>query len=217
MAKILHAYADHGVESEALSVYGDVIRISINAKENNYSSAITADATNPPFDDSTEFDIGLFHPPCTKWSDMPSANKDDDAKNLIADARRVAKEYCDEYIIENKPRAPLKNPTVLNGKMFSLPIKYERAFETSFDVGETPDEQNIDTEVSPYFYSDRSRKWWASVKGYADDYGKQHMAKNCVPAPYIHHLMRSYLRSTNERDKDLARSSHSDPTPRRLQ
>lgn len=213
---ILHAFADRGVESQALSNYGTVTRVSIAPRPNDYSSVIQADVQKLPFDNSVTFDLGVFHPPCTKWSDMPSTDYEN-AENLIPAAREAAQKYCEEYIIENKPKAPLQNPTVLSGKTFGLPIKYDRGFETSFGVPEPPEPADIETEISPYFFSDRSRMWWASVKGYTVDFPKQHLAKNSVPKPYMDFLMQAYLRSTNRRDADYARSSHNDTEPLRLQ
>jgi len=117
--KILHCFADHGTEAEALGRYGDVIRVGIEPRDTNTSTPIKADAHALPFEDET-FDLGLFHPPCTRWSDMPDANKAGDAPNLIPLAREIAAEHCDEWIIENKPQAPLEEPTILTGKMFGL-------------------------------------------------------------------------------------------------
>lgn len=214
---ILHAFADRGVESQALSKYGNVTRVSIDPRENDFSKTIQADISDMPLDDSASFDIGLFHPPCTKFSTMTSISGDADShENLIPVARTAAEKYCDEYIIENKPNAPLLNPTILTGKMFGLPIAYRRGFETSFDVSNTPNESDIETEVSPYFYSDRSRMWWCSVKGCSYDFPKQHVAKNALPADYVDFLMRAYLRNTNSRDADLSRSKHKDEQPHRL-
>jgi len=191
---ILHCFADHGTEAEALSCYGDVVRVGIDARDTNTSTAIKADAQSLPFDGET-FELGLFHPPCTRWSDMPDANKNGDAPNLIPLARQVAERHCTDWIIENKPQAPLEEPTILNGKMFGLPIAYERAFETSFDVEQPPRQAFLpDTVARPFFYSEHSREWWASVKGLnAESYSKSAIAKNACPSPYIHHLMRAYL------------------------
>jgi len=214
--RILHCFADHGTEAEALGAYGDVVRIGLNARDTNDSHPITAHAHALPFDESAQFDLGLFHPPCTKWSDMPDANKNGDAPDLIPLAREIAEAHCDHWVIENKPRAPLEDPTVLTGKMFGLPIVYERAFETSFEVTGIPEPREIDTEISPYFYSDRSKQWWAAAKGYGTQYPKGHLAKNCVPRPYVELLVRNFLEQHNRRDADYARSTHSDPDPHRL-
>jgi len=216
--RILHVFADKGVESEALSSYGDVVRIGLNAVPNASSQGIKADANLLPIKPGVTFDLGVFHPPCGHWADLTSISGDpDDWPDLIPLAREIAERHCEHYIIENKPRAPLEDPTLLTGKMFGLPIKYERAFETSFPVNRVPVEQSqLGTECSPYWYSDRSKAWWAGVKGYSTDYPKQHLAKNSVPAAYIHHLMRQFLNATNARDADYARSTHSDEVPRRI-
>lgn len=189
---ILHCFADEGVESECLSDYGTVYRVGINPTDRNQSQPIQANAKQLPFDDVT-FDLGLFHPPCTLWSDIGDANKHNDAENLIPLAREIAHEYCNDWIIENKPRAPLHDPTVLNGGMFGLPIKYERAFETSFRVKQPPQQRTFGgVETSPYFDSENSREWWASVKGYTPRYQKGHLSRNAVPRPALQYLLRHY-------------------------
>jgi hypothetical protein len=127
--KILHCFADRGAENPCLSRYGTVVRVGIDVEKNDYSMAIKADAVDLPFKDSTTFNLGVFHPPCTKWSDMPGSDKES-AENLIPLARDIAHKHCKHWIIENKPGAPLNDPTFLTGHMFNLPIEWERAFET---------------------------------------------------------------------------------------
>lgn len=204
--RILHVFADRGVEAEALCTYGDVVRIGWNARDTNDSIPIKADARALPISPDVVFDLVVLHPPCTKWSDMTSISGDpDEHPDLIPLAREIGRKYGKEYIIENKPKAPLEAPeggdhTVLDGRMFGLPIVYKRAFETSFPLDNQPFQQPLQNECSPYFYSDRTRAWWASVKGYSGPYTKTALAKNSIPAPYVHYLMRSFLRHTNERD-----------------
>lgn len=193
--RILHCFADHGTEAEILGNFGDVVRVGLDARDTNGSQPITADARHLPFRDDVRFDFGLFHPPCTRWSDMPDANKNGDAPNLIPVAREIADNHCDYWVIENKPRAPLEDPTVLDGKMFGLPIQYERAFEANFELEQPPRQSYIaPTESSSYFYSEKSRAWWASVKGIdADAYTKHALCKNSLPAAYVQHIVRSAL------------------------
>lgn len=208
---ILHCFADYGVESEVLSWYGDVVRVGIDPHDTNESEPIKADANileegkdwDIPFKDDATFDLGVFHPVCSKWASTTSISGDpDDHTNMIPSARSIADRYCDHYIIENVPRAPLDDPTVLDGRMFGLPIKYERAFETNFDVPQPPRYQrfwgkggeNDTAETSSFFFTERSRKWWASVKNVPpQNYPKQHLAKNVIPASYIHHVCRAWL------------------------
>lgn len=197
--RIGHFFADHGVESEALSAYGNVHRFTIDPRSNTFVTNTTQIdlMENTP---EITLDLGVFHPKCTKWSDMPDVNPDDH-ENQIPRAREIARTVSDDYIIENKPRAPLENPVLLTGRMFGLPIAYERAFETSFEVEHPPNQQTFGGKtVTPYFYSDRTTEWWKSVKGYTGPYPKQHLAKNTIPAAYIHFLLRSWLESLETRD-----------------
>ena len=198
---ILHCFADYGVESEALACYGNVVRVGIDAKDTNESIPIKADAYNVPISDDVTFDLGVFHPICKRWAELTSlSGNPDDHPNQIPQAREIAQQYCDHYVIENKPNAPLKDPVYLDGKMFGLPIDNERAFETSFPVTQPPRQKRFShggtkVETSPYFFSERSRRWWGSVKGYRESrYPKEHLAKNSIPAPYIHHICRDWLR-----------------------
>jgi len=125
----------------------------------------------------------------------------DDHENQIPQARQVARLVADDYVIENRPRDNLRKPTVLNGRMFGLPIKYERAFESSFPIRRPPRERQLgEKTVSPYFLSDRSAEWWRVVKGYSGDYPKEHLAKNALPAVYVEQLARSWLEARMERD-----------------
>lgn len=191
--KILHAFADEGVESEALSEFGTVIRVGLDPTDKNGSEPIKADATALPIKDGVRFDLGLFHPPCTKWSDMPSADTEN-APNLIPQARQIGRELCDHYIIENKPRAPLIDQTNLNGRMFGLQVEYERAFETTFPVETPPDQTRLgNAKGQPFFDSEHSKEWWAAAKGYPPKYAKGHLSRNCLPRQYVYHLLQSWV------------------------
>ncbi len=204
--RILHCFADTGVEAEPLGAYGDVVRIGLEPRDSNDSQPIQADATALPIASDATFDLGLFHPPCTRWSDMPSADVDG-APNLIPAARDIAERHCDHWIIENKPRAPLRDPVRLKGDMFGLPIEYERAFETSFHAEQPTIHMTLGTECSTYYYADRSAEWWHSVKGVSGDYPKQRLAKSGTPAPYIHYLARAWLRATVDRKRARSTSA----------
>lgn len=193
---IYHIFADRGIESEALVGYGRVVRVGLDPSDENDSEPVQADAHALPLRETA--DLAILHPPCTRWSDMTSISGDpDDHPNLIPLARSLGRQYADDYVIENKPTAPLREPTRLDGRMFGLPLAYERAFEASFEIPTRPFQPSLTNECSPYFYSDRSRSWWGGVKGYrADRYTKTALAKNCVPAAYIHHIMRAWLAAT---------------------
>lgn len=197
---ILHCFADRGAENPCLSRYGDIYRVGLDPTSNEYSHAIQADAKALPIGPSATFDLGVFHPPCTKWTDMPGADTDN-APNLIPLSRDVAFEHCDHWIIENKPGAPLNDPVFLDGHMFNLPIEWERAFETSFHVEQPPLQQRL-AETSPFFYSNRSHEWWAAVKGSDVSFPKEHLAKNTIPAPYLDYLMQYWAKADDSVNRE---------------
>lgn len=202
--RILHVFADRGVEAEVLTAYGEVVRIGWEARDTNQSQPVRADARHLPIQPGVEFDLVVLHPPCTRWSDMTSISGDpEEHPNLIPLAREIGEQYGAEYIIENKPKAPLNDPVRLDARMFGIPLAYERAFETSFEVDDPPKKRSdVENECSPYFYSDRSREWWASTKGYSGPYTKTALAKNAVPAACMRWLMQQYLAATNHADRD---------------
>lgn len=231
---ILHCFADYGVESEILEWYGDVIRVGINAIDTNLSEPIKADAHivdenkhwDIPFKENVTFDLGVFHPVCSKWASTTSiSGEPDDHVDMIPSARAIAERYCRHYVIENVSQAPLVEPVVLNGRMFGLPIKYERAFETNFEVTQPPryrrywgiDGANETAETSSFFFTERSRNWWASVKTIPPrDYPKQHLAKNTIPGSYIHHVCRAWLaQAEDEIDIDYSDYDRKMKTERR--
>lgn len=197
---IAHLFADHGTEAEALSTYGDVFRFTLEPRPSPF------DVEAWPMDlvesmPGGGYDLAVLHPPCTRWSDMPGVDPNDHP-DLIDRAREIGETIADEWIIENKPKAwddrPESPSVVLDGRMFGLPIKYERAFEASFPVEQPVRNARLgeSAETSPFFYSERSPSWWSSVKGLRGDYPKEHVAKNALPMAYVDHLARSWLAAT---------------------
>jgi hypothetical protein len=213
---IYHIFADRGVESEALAGYGRVVRVGLDPTDENASEPIRADANTLPLRERA--DLAVLHPECAPWSSVTSISGDpDDHPKQITLARDIGQRVADHYIIENVPGAVgapkglrKRDTTTLDGRMFGLPIRYERAFETSFPIHRVPHLQtSLEREVSPYFSADRSRSWWASAKGYRGDrYTKTAIARNAVPAAYMHHVCRAWLRATNEIDAQPARATH---------
>lgn len=198
--RILHCFADEGIESEALSPYGEITRVGLDPKDNPYTHSIVGmDLTKVAVEDmfTGEFDLGLFHPPCYKWT----YRNTEDADNLIPLARQIADSYCGEYIIENQPDAPLHNPTVLKGEMFGMPVAYERAFETSYPV-EQPSYR------SSYNYrhrveNTRPKSYWGAVKGYTHEhFDGQMLATNSTPRAYINWLLQPLLHDDAKPDTE---------------
>lgn len=211
--RIAYCFCDHGAEAEVLSAFGRVERFTIDPRENPVIDETTQMDLMEDMPEG-EYDLAVLHPSCAPWADTTHLDGDrEDHENQIPRAREIARSIATDYIIENKPRAPLRDPTLLNGKQFGLPIKYERAFETSFPVLTPPRERELPTEVSPYFYADRTHAWWSAVKGYNGEYPKEHLAKNSLPAAYVWCLARSWLKAVNERDGKQAQDNN-DPAPR---
>ena len=198
--RIVHVFADTGVECEVLSGYGNVTRLGIDADPNPYTDqTIKADARDAADHLKGEYDLGVFHPPCQPWT--PGAQQHgttDDHPNLIPLARSIARDYCDEWIIENVPQAPLRDPVTLNGGMFGLPLHYERSFETSYHVAQ-PRRQTRLTEHETFDKHHDTGGWfgdksiWKSVKGYSHDWPAKPLKRSAIPRPYINYLVRPLL------------------------
>lgn len=200
--RILHAFADVGAEDPCLSRHGTVTRLTIDPEPNQYSTVVQADATEPPFSDDTQFDLGIGHPPCggvSPMSDTGSGSRED-WPDLIPECRGLFREYCGEWVIENKPRDSLNDPVVLDGHMFQLGIECKRAFETSFPVEQPPQQDRL-AETSSFYYTEWSRGEWAAVKGSSMEFSKQHLAKNTIPAAYLDYLMKYYYRAVDSEDR----------------
>lgn len=191
---IYHIFADDGVESEALSAHGRVIRVGLDVRTNGvFSEPINADANNLPLRKNA--DLVVLHPPCGKWASAPSSynQKRKDHPNYIPLARQIGKEYGTHYIIENVPQAPLKNPVILNGKMFGLSIPMRRAFECSFPVSSPPKEDTSREMIYWWHEYKRSKSWWKTQKGVMYDYRKDPLVKAGIPRAYMNFLLQHWI------------------------
>ena len=191
--KILHLFADDGVEAEPLSAYGDVYRAGIDPRESEFTHELaTVDLMNdvPPW--PRDFDLVFAHPNCRPHTNAPSA---DPGEVQIPRARDLCREWADEYVIENQPGAPLHAPpggslVTLTGDMFGLPVEYARSFECSYDVEEPPR-----TRQPPKHRVENTRPkdYWKSIKGVTGDYRSQQLILSGTPSTYVHHLIRPLL------------------------
>ena len=76
-----------------------------------------------------------FSPKCQNHSTMTKRwNRSHLHENQIPAVRDAARASGKPYTIENVPQAPLENPIVLCGSMFSLGVRRHRHFECSFPV-----------------------------------------------------------------------------------
>jgi len=200
---IYHVFADTGIESEALLNYGRVVRVGLDPDDLNGSEPVQADARELPLKPGA--DLAVLHPPCTKWSKLTHAPENH--PDLIDRARQIGREYADEYIIENVPRAPLRDPVVLEGRMFGLPVKNERAFETSFHVEQPPRHRPMDVEADTRSHTHKSTEWWYSVMGYSRRYGRENIRTHAIPRAFIDYLLRAY---DERQDAELAQPVSAD-------
>lgn len=84
-------------------------------------------------------DVVAVHasPPCQRWSDATGVSGvREDWPDLISPIRDRLREMDLPYVIENVPRAPLRDPVTLCGTMFpsELAVIRHRAFETNWPL-----------------------------------------------------------------------------------
>lgn len=202
---IVHLFADTGVEDEVLQTFGNVTRVGIEPDGNPFSTVVKADALDPPLTDS--FDLAVAHPRCQRWSvATPGGGTDpEEHPNQIPAARDACQRLADHYIVENVPDAPLRDPTVLNGKMFGLPIHYPRAFETSFSVTVPDGRATFRPERGPMAEQEKTgNAWvgtndgWRLAKGYSHDWPGRGLKRHAVPAAYLRHLLYHWLAAVED-------------------
>ena len=203
---IYHLFADTGVESEPLSAYGTVVRLGLDphGSEDRFSEVLRGDATSPPL--KPEADLVVVHPYCQKWSPATRiSGTQEDHPDQLDEAREVARELGEDYILENVPDAPLEDPVELSGDMFGLPVPYRRAFETSFAVPTPRTRASIDDWREPFEGDDGQLgvfrgevDYWRTVKQVSGNYPAEELKRSGIPAPYIHWLARHWLRSRDD-------------------
>ena len=78
-------------------------------------------------------------PPCQHYAAVTSwRGNQADHPDLVDATRDALVALGRPWIIENVPEAPLRNPTILCGSHFGLPVRRHRAFETSFLLDAPP-------------------------------------------------------------------------------
>lgn len=90
-------------------------------------------------------DVDLIHasPPCqlfTVYNNVKSIRESthDKYQDLIPQTRVLLERSGKPYVIENVPKAPLKEPIQLCGTTFGIPVRRHRMFETNWDIGPAP-------------------------------------------------------------------------------
>lgn len=213
--RILHLFADTGVEDEVLHTFGEVTRVGIDPSPNPFSTVVQGDARDPPV--SGVFDLAVAHPPCQRWSvATPGGGGDPESHpDYIGDARDACRELADHYVIENVRDAPLRDPVVFSGGMFGMGIHYPRAFETSFSVPVPRSVPRWSPTAGPLAEQGKqgnawvgSNEGWRLAKGYGHDWPARGLKRHAVPAPYLRRLLYWWLAAdeTDETSEQLALS-----------
>jgi DNA (cytosine-5)-methyltransferase 1 len=83
-----------------------------------------------------KFDAIHASPPCQRYSPMTRCRPGlhEQYPDHIPRLRAWLDYYAKPYVIENVPRAPLRNPTMLCGTMFGFELYRHRLFETNFRI-----------------------------------------------------------------------------------
>jgi DNA (cytosine-5)-methyltransferase 1 len=79
--------------------------------------------------------VALVHasPPCQRYMTGGRTNRSN-APDLIGPVRKVLHQLELDYVIENVPESPLRDPITLCGSMFGLKVRRHRLFEVSWSI-----------------------------------------------------------------------------------
>jgi DNA (cytosine-5)-methyltransferase 1 len=112
----------------------EVVGVDIERQPNYPFEFIQADALTLNWKFVLSFDAIHASPPCQSYSDLARRNGNAGAwPRLVGPVRDLLSKTGLPYIIENVDGAPLRNPIVLCGTMFTgLRVLRHRLFETNF-------------------------------------------------------------------------------------
>lgn len=168
-----------------------------------------------------EFDAIHASPPCQGYSSHVSSRSSDfvptlgkDEPRLIAPLRELLVAVGKPYVIENVygARAELRNPTLLCGSMFGLPISRHRLFETSFPLAAPMHDScrgiaKRYAEAQGWEYRDMSvtgkgrRKGtsdrWKQILGLTGTTMTQHELAECIPPAYTKFIGNEFMKTSN--------------------
>jgi DNA (cytosine-5)-methyltransferase 1 len=110
----------------------EVVGVDITPQPRYPFEFVQADALEYVAAHGHEFDVIHASPPCQRFvATAKQSGTSDQHPDLIEATRAALVELGRPYVIENVPAAPLINPLLLCGTMFSLRVIRHRAFETS--------------------------------------------------------------------------------------
>lgn len=131
--RALDLFCCEGGASTGLHQAGfDVTGVDIRPQPRYPFKFILGDALMAPID-FRQFDLIWASPPCQAHT-LAQRIRGNDHSNLIDPTRNALKASGVHYVIENVVGAPLVNPVMLCGSMFTLQTYRHRLFECSFPV-----------------------------------------------------------------------------------
>jgi DNA (cytosine-5)-methyltransferase 1 len=136
-SKILDLYCGAGGAGMGYHRAGfDVIGVDISPQRNYPFKFWQRDAIEFVKRYGRRFDAIHASPPCQAYSVMTQARPGlaDEYPDLVDATREALIETGKPYVIENVPRSPLRDPVVLCGFMFGLPLYRHRLFEANFPL-----------------------------------------------------------------------------------
>jgi DNA (cytosine-5)-methyltransferase 1 len=132
--KILDAFSCEGGAGMGYYLAGfDVTGVDIDPQPRYPFKFIQSDAISFIKEHGHEFDAIHTSPPCQHHSNLNAYNHHE-YPDLIDETRDALIACGKPWVIENVPRAPLRNPTILCGQAFGLLLYRERKFESSFII-----------------------------------------------------------------------------------
>jgi DNA (cytosine-5)-methyltransferase 1 len=111
----------------------DVVGVDIRPQPNFPFPFIQADAIEYGKIHAAEFDAIHASPPCQAFTrgQKLRRGKSSSKPDLIAPTRKILMASGRPWVMENVVGAPLENPIILCGSMFSLAVRRHRLFESS--------------------------------------------------------------------------------------
>lgn len=139
--KLLDLFCGLGGASLGYAQAGfEVVGVDIVPQKHYPFEFVQADALQLPIL-IEKFDLVHASPPCQAFTGFNTPNKRNNHPNLIPQVRGILVNSGKPFVIENTPKAPLKDPIILCGSMFNIKLKIaggelrrHRCFETSFPV-----------------------------------------------------------------------------------
>jgi DNA (cytosine-5)-methyltransferase 1 len=170
MLRLLDLYCGCGGAAKGyhLAGFDSIVGVDIEPIENYPFHFIQEDALEYIWEnDLSEFDLIHASPPCQgyTWANHHQYRPNHSTTD-IEELRSFFESISCFYVIENVSSAPLKDPIILEGNMFELPIVKRRLFETNWPCSQ-PEIRKYQRHISKFVTV-------AGMGGTANSYKLQH-------------------------------------------